>query len=125
MAAMPGVPQRYSVDGLFTQSCEKIAAIGHNARRLMSKRRPFTDQDASLFHWPGQARKAEIIAEADDHPARPLPRLFAGRRRAGAGDRRGPLEGLRLYVQGSMVAVISNGTAILGLGDLGALASSR
>jgi malate dehydrogenase (oxaloacetate-decarboxylating)(NADP+) len=39
------------------------------------------------------------------------------------GDRRGSEQGLRLHHAGNMVAVISNGTAILGLGNLGALAS--
>jgi malate dehydrogenase (oxaloacetate-decarboxylating)(NADP+) len=39
------------------------------------------------------------------------------------GDRRGPLAAYRLHDRGNMVAVISNGTAVLGLGNLGALAS--
>lgn len=34
-----------------------------------------------------------------------------------------PADALRYTVKGNMVAVISNGTAVLGLGDIGALAS--
>jgi malate dehydrogenase (oxaloacetate-decarboxylating)(NADP+) len=36
-----------------------------------------------------------------------------------------PRQGLGLHRRGNLVAVISNGTAVLGLGAIGALASSR
>jgi malate dehydrogenase (oxaloacetate-decarboxylating)(NADP+) len=56
-----------------------------------------TQRDLSLAYSPGVAVPVKAIAE---DPTR-----------------------LRLYRAGNMVAVISNGTAVLGLGNLGALAS--
>ncbi len=84
-----------------------------------------TDQEALQFHSQGRPGKLEIIADqADGDAARPVAGLFARRRRSGARDRRGsgaaPTTTPR---KGNLVAVISNGTAILGLGNLGALAS--
>ena len=38
--------------------------------------------------------------QAADHPARPVPRLFAGRRRPLPGDQAGPEQGVRLHRQG-------------------------
>ena len=62
MAAMPGRPAMiFCRTPVPRNLVEKIAAIGHNAR-LMSKRRPFTDQDALDFHSQGKPGKLEIIA---------------------------------------------------------------
>jgi hypothetical protein len=64
--------------------------------------------------------------QADGDPARPQPRLFAGRRSPGPRDRRRTRTcAYDFTAKGNLVAVISNGTAILGLGNLGALAASR
>ena len=50
---------------------------------------------------PGPARQARSRGhQADGDAARPVARLFARRRRAGAGDRRGREPGLRLHDQG-------------------------
>ena len=50
---------------------------------------------------PGPAWKARSRGDqADGHPARPVARLLAGRRRAGAGHRRGREPRLRLHDQG-------------------------
>ena len=71
---------------------------------------------------PGQDRDHRLQADGD--AARSEPRLFAGRRRSGARDRRQSRPAPTIYTaKGNLVAVISNGTAILGLGNLGALAS--
>ena len=62
--------------------------------------------------------------QAADHRARPVAGLFAGRRRAlPAHPRAIPALAYDYTTKGNMVAVISNGTAVLGLGNLGALAS--
>ena len=61
----------------------------------------FTDQEALQFHSvgrPGQARSHRHQADGD--PARPVAGLFAGRRGAGAGHRRGCQPRLRLHGQG-------------------------
>lgn len=61
--------------------------------------KPFaTQRDLSLAYTPGVAEPVREIAE-------------------------NPLEAYRYTAKGNLVAVISNGTAVLGLGDVGALAS--
>ena len=84
-----------------------------------------TDQEALLFHSqgrPGQDR--DPADQAPDHPARSVAGLFARRGRAVPAHRRAiPRLAYDYTAKGNLVAVISNGTAVLGLGDLGALAS--
>ncbi len=90
----------------------------------MSKRRPFTDQDALDFHKLGKPGKIEIIASKPMTTQRDLSLAYspgvAVPVRAIAED---PSTAYDYTSKGNLVAVISNGTAILGLGDLGALAS--
>jgi malate dehydrogenase (oxaloacetate-decarboxylating)(NADP+) len=90
----------------------------------MSKRRPFTDQDALDFHSQGKPGKLEIIASKPMTTQRDLSLAYspgvAVPVRAIAED---PSKAYDYTSKGNLVAVISNGTAILGLGDLGALAS--
>ncbi len=90
----------------------------------MSKRRPFTDQDALDFHSQGKPGKIEIIASKPMTTQRDLSLAYspgvAVPVRAIAED---PATAYDYTSKGNLVAVISNGTAILGLGDLGALAS--
>ena len=57
------------------------------------------------------------------HAIRFVTHLQPRRGRAGARDRARSGNGLSLHQQGNLVAVISNGTAILGLGNRGALAA--
>ncbi len=91
---------------------------------MSTDRKSFTDEEALDFHRVPDAREDRHRADqADGHAARPRAGLFAGRRRAGAGDRRRPDLAYDYTSKGNLVAVITNGTAILGLGDLGALAS--
>lgn len=89
----------------------------------MSKRRPFTDQDALDFHSQGKPGKLEIIASKPMTTQRDLSLAYspgvAVPVRAIAED---PSKAYDYTSKGNLVAVISNGTAILGLGDLGALA---
>ena len=89
----------------------------------MSKRRPFTDQDALDFHSQGKPGKIEIIASKPMTTQRDLSLAYspgvAVPVRAIAED---PSKAYDYTSKGNLVAVISNGTAILGLGDLGALA---
>ena len=73
----------------------------------------FTAQKPLQFR-AGQARQLEITPTKPLYAARPVARLFAGRRRAGEGDRR-ESAGLRYAEQGNLVAVVPNGTACLGI----------
>jgi ABC-type multidrug transport system ATPase subunit len=73
---------------------------------------------------PGQAGNPHH--QADDHRARPVAGLFAGRRRTVPAHRpRSESLAYDYTTKGNMVAVISNGTAVLGLGNLGASPRSR
>ena len=85
----------------------------------------FGDREALVFHrMGGRAGKLEIIASKPMATARDLALAYspgvAAPVRAIAAD---PDAAYDYTIKGNLVAVISNGTAILGLGNLGALAS--
>ncbi|HEX5184016.1 MAG TPA: NADP-dependent malic enzyme [Allosphingosinicella sp.] len=84
----------------------------------------FSEQEALLFHSQGRPGKLEIIASKPMATQRDLSLAYspgvAVPVRAIADD---PDAAYDYTAKGNLVAVISNGTAILGLGNLGALAS--
>ncbi|MEN3952182.1 NADP-dependent malic enzyme [Iodidimonas sp. SYSU 1G8] len=84
----------------------------------------FTDREALLFHTMGQPGKIEIVSTKPMATQRDLSLAYspgvAVPVRAIAED---PSCAYDYTSKGNLVAVISNGTAILGLGNLGALAS--
>jgi malate dehydrogenase (oxaloacetate-decarboxylating)(NADP+) len=90
----------------------------------MSAKRPFTDQEALVFHAEPKPGKLEIHASKPMATQRDLSLAYspgvAAPVRAIAED---PATVYDYTSKGNLVAVISNGTAILGLGDLGPLAS--
>ena len=88
------------------------------------KRPNITDEEALLFHQMGKPGKLEV------HPTKPMatqrdlslaysPGVAVPVRKIAEN----PDSAYDYTAKGNLVAVISNGTAILGLGDLGALAS--
>ncbi|HQF31500.1 MAG TPA: malic enzyme-like NAD(P)-binding protein, partial [Hyphomicrobiales bacterium] len=83
-----------------------------------------TDQEALQFHQQGRPGKIEIVATKPMATQRDLALAYspgvAAPVRAIA---EAPTRAYDYTARGNLVAVISNGTAILGLGDLGALAS--
>jgi malate dehydrogenase (oxaloacetate-decarboxylating)(NADP+) len=83
-----------------------------------------TDQEALLFHSRGRPGKIEIVATKPMATQRDLSLAYspgvAVPVKAIAAD---PSAVFDYTARGNLVAVISNGTAILGLGNLGALAS--
>src|SRR6516225_7679298 len=88
-------------------------------------RRPsFTEQEALQFHSRGRPGKLEVVPTKPMATQRDLSLAYspgvAAPVKAIAAD---PTTAYDYTVRGNMVAVISNGTAILGLGDLGPLAS--
>src|ERR1700739_4650917 len=89
-----------------------------------AKRPSITDQEALLFHSRGRPGKLEIIATKPMATQRDLSLAYspgvAIPVKAIAAD---PSTAYDYTAKGNLVAVISNGTAILGLGNLGALAS--
>jgi len=88
------------------------------------KRPSITDQEALQFHSRGRPGKLEIIATKPMATQRDLSLAYspgvAVPVKAIAAD---PSAAYDYTVRGNMVAVITNGTAILGLGNLGALAA--
>ncbi len=84
----------------------------------------FSDREALLFHSEGRPGKIEIVATKPMATQRDLSLAYspgvAVPVRAIADD---PACAYDYTAKGNLVAVISNGTAILGLGNLGALAS--
>ncbi|SMF64510.1 NADP-dependent malic enzyme [Allosphingosinicella indica] len=84
----------------------------------------FSDAEALAFHAEGRPGKIEIIASKPMATQRDLSLAYspgvAVPVRAIAED---PSKAYDYTAKGNLVAVISNGTAILGLGNLGALAS--
>ena len=84
----------------------------------------FSEREALLFHSSGRPGKIQIVATKPMATQRDLSLAYspgvAVPVRAIAAD---PNLAYDYTAKGNLVAVISNGTAILGLGDLGALAS--
>jgi len=84
----------------------------------------FSEREALLFHSQGRPGKIEIIASKPMATQRDLSLAYspgvAVPVRAIAAD---PATAYDYTAKGNLVAVITNGTAILGLGNLGALAS--
>ena len=89
-----------------------------------NKRPSITDQEALQFHSRGRPGKLEIVPTKPMATQRDLSLAYspgvAVPVKAIAAD---PSTAYDYTARGNMVAVISNGTAILGLGNLGALAS--
>src|SRR3954462_2853578 len=96
-----------------------------NEHRPIRRARPtFTDQEALQFHARGRPGKLEVVATKPMAAQRDLSLAYspgvAVPVLAIADD---PTDAYEFIAKGNLVAVISNGTAILGLGNRGALAS--
>jgi malate dehydrogenase (oxaloacetate-decarboxylating)(NADP+) len=83
-----------------------------------------TDQEALLFHSRGRPGKLEIVATKPMATQRDLSLAYSpGVAVPVLAIAKDPSTAYDYTTRGNMVAVITNGTAILGLGNLGALAS--
>ncbi|MFO1185440.1 MAG: NADP-dependent malic enzyme [Bauldia sp.] len=83
-----------------------------------------TDQDALNFHAEGRPGKLEVTATKPMATQRDLSLAYSpGVAAPVKAIAKNPATAFDYTSRGNMVAVISNGTAILGLGNLGALAS--
>jgi malate dehydrogenase (oxaloacetate-decarboxylating)(NADP+) len=95
-----------------------------STEKKLGKRPTFTDDEALAFHQQGKPGKLEINPTKPMATQRDLSLAYSPgvavpvRKIAEA-----PETAYDYTAKGNLVAVISNGTAILGLGDLGALAS--
>ncbi|MDA5194672.1 NADP-dependent malic enzyme [Govanella unica] len=91
---------------------------------MSEKRTAITDQEALLFHSQGRPGKIEIVASKPMATQRDLSLAYSpGVAVPVLEIARDPDLAYDYTSKGNLVAVISNGTAILGLGNLGALAS--
>jgi len=89
-----------------------------------SSKTSFTDQDALLFHSQGKPGKLEIAATKPMATQRDLSLAYSpGVAVPVMAISENPVLAYDYTNKGNMVAVVSNGTAILGMGNLGALAS--
>jgi malate dehydrogenase (oxaloacetate-decarboxylating)(NADP+) len=91
----------------------------------MADNRPhLTDDEALRFHSEGRPGKLEIVATKPMRTQRDLSLAYSpGVAVPVLAIAKDPALAYDYTAKGNLVAVISNGTAILGLGDLGALAS--
>jgi malate dehydrogenase (oxaloacetate-decarboxylating)(NADP+) len=84
----------------------------------------FTDQEALQFHQQGRPGKIEVLATKPMATQRDLSLAYSpGVAVPVLAIAKDPSRAFDYTARGNFVAVISNGTAILGLGNLGALAS--
>src|ERR1041384_8180029 len=84
----------------------------------------FTDQEALAFHQQGRPGKIEVLATKPMATQRDLSLAYSpGVAVPVLAIPQDPSRPFDYTAKGNFVAVISNGTAILGLGNLGALAS--
>ncbi len=101
-----------------------IMKVDHPMTEGSGSRRRYTDEEALLFHAEGRPGKLEITPTKPMASQRDLSLAYspgvAAPVRAIAEN---PTSAYDYTAKGNLVAVISNGTAILGLGNLGALAS--
>ena len=96
-----------------------------NDRPPIKRTRPtFTDQEALLFHSDGRPGKLEIVPTVPMATQRDLSLAYSpGVAVPVLAIAEDPSRAYDYTARANLVAVISNGTAILGLGNLGALAS--
>src|SRR5450432_4145191 len=87
-------------------------------------RSSITDQEALLFHSRGRPGKLEIVASKPMATQRDLSLAYSpGVAIPVLAIAKDPSTVYDYTIKGNLVAVITNGTAILGLGNLGPLAS--
>src|SRR5262245_47559420 len=96
-----------------------------NENRPPRHNRPtFTDQEALLFHSQGRPGKLEIVPTEPMATQRDLSLAYSpGVAVPVIAIAEEPTRAFDYTARGNLVAVVTNGTAILGLGNLGALAS--
>src|ERR1700757_3480362 len=84
----------------------------------------FRKQDALDYHMQGRPGKIEVIPTKPYSSQRDLTLAYSpGVAEPCLEIEKNPEDAYKYTVRGNLVGVISNGTAVLGLGDIGALAS--
>ena len=84
----------------------------------------FRKEDALEYHTQGRPGKIEVIPTKPYSTQRDLTLAYSpGVAEPCLEIEKNPEDAYKYTAKGNLVAVISNGTAVLGLGDIGALAS--
>ena len=81
-----------------------------------------TKEAALLYHSQGKPGKIEVVpTKPYKYTNRLISRLLSGVAEPCLEIEKNPQDAYKYTAKGNLVAVISNGTAVLGLGDIGAL----
>jgi malate dehydrogenase (oxaloacetate-decarboxylating)(NADP+) len=103
-------------------AAERVAGWGKRSMDQMTQR--ITDEEALLLHSSGRPGKIEVVPTKALTTQRDLSLAYSpGVAVPCLAIEKNPALAYEYTAKGNLVAVISNGTAVLGLGDIGALAS--
>ena len=106
-----------------SQSGEKKQMAGKSSEEMVSNQMGDLDGDSLIMHRTGRPGKIEIIASKPLVTQRDLALAYSPGVAAPCLEiEKNPATAYDYTIKGNLVAVISNGTAVLGLGDIGALA---
>ena len=106
-----------------SQSGEKKQMAGKSSEEMVSNQMGDLDGDSLIMHRTGRPGKIEIIASKPLVTQRDLALAYSpGVAAPCLAIEKDPATAYDYTIKGNLVAVISNGTAVLGLGDIGALA---
>jgi malate dehydrogenase (oxaloacetate-decarboxylating)(NADP+) len=102
---------------------EKQQMTGKSSEEMVSSQMGDLDGDSLIMHRSGRPGKIEIIASKPLVTQRDLALAYSpGVAAPCLAIEKEPATAYDYTIKGNLVAVISNGTAVLGLGDIGALA---
>ena len=102
---------------------EKKQMAGKSSEEMVSNQMGDLDGDSLIMHRTGRPGKIEIIASKPLVTQRDLALAYSpGVAAPCLAIEKDPSTAYDYTIKGNLVAVISNGTAVLGLGDIGALA---
>ncbi len=114
---------RRNTANMRAQLGEKKQMTGKSSEEMVSNQMGDLDGDSLIMHRTGRPGKIEIIASKPLVTQRDLALAYSpGVAAPCLAIEKDPATAYDYTIKGNLVAVISNGTAVLGLGDIGALA---
>jgi malate dehydrogenase (oxaloacetate-decarboxylating)(NADP+) len=114
---------RRNTANMRAQLGEKKQMAGKSSEEMVSNQMGDLDGDSLIMHRSGRPGKIEIIASKPLVTQRDLALAYSpGVAAPCLAIEKDPSTAYDYTIKGNLVAVISNGTAVLGLGDIGALA---
>jgi len=120
---MAGWHDRTNIANMHAQPGENKHMAGKSSEEMVSNQMGDLDGDSLIMHRTGRPGKIEIIASKPLVTQRDLALAYSpGVAAPCLAIEKDPSTAYDYTIKGNLVAVISNGTAVLGLGDIGALA---